>query len=225
MIAVHLYFEQRQLTVSRPRTRVRAQGREGRRGGTGWGGGLAAPGVASRKTGGRLSKAGERQKEKTLIKLLIHWAPRAQTHWPDCLAGCVCASVCVCVCVPVSAPPTPNMPSPRVTTSLCPTTHPSTPLAFPKHEALPRPPSQPHSRQDSLGVGLGPRPAAEELRAIHGRQCGPGSICPPHTPSPLPQHPPSEKREGLRSVEERPGEALDDEQDRKMEGSPCWGRG
>lgn len=48
---------------------------------------MAAPGVASRKTGGRLSKASEREKEKTLIKLLIHWALQPQTHWPNCLAG------------------------------------------------------------------------------------------------------------------------------------------
>ena len=125
---------------------------------------MAAPGVASRKTGGRLSKAGEREKEKTLIKLLIHWAPRPQTHWPDCLAGCVCehvcVCVCVCVCVPMSAPPAPNMPSPRVTTSLCP---PPTPWPFPS--TRPRlDPLQPYSTQDSLPVGLGPCPAAEELR-------------------------------------------------------------
>lgn len=83
---------------------------------------MAAPGVASRKTGGRLSKASKQEKEKTLIKLLIHWALRPQTHWPDCLAGRVCEHVCVCV--PVSAAPTPNMPLPRVTTLLCPIAHP-----------------------------------------------------------------------------------------------------
>lgn len=68
---------------------------------------MAAPGVASRKTGGRLSKAGKREKEKTLIKLLIHWAPRPQTHWPNCLTGCVCEHVCVCVFqCPLPPPPT-----------------------------------------------------------------------------------------------------------------------
>lgn len=96
---------------------------------------MAAPGVVSRKTGGRLSKASKREKEKTLIKLLIHWAPRPQTHWPDCLAGCVCASMCVCVCSNVRHPP--NMPLPRVTTSLCPLTHPLRPLGLPEHEAWP----------------------------------------------------------------------------------------
>lgn len=65
---------------------------------------MAALGVASRKTGGRLSKASEREKEKTLIKLLIHWALQSQTHWPNCLAACVCASMCECV-LPMSATP------------------------------------------------------------------------------------------------------------------------
>lgn len=87
---------------------------------------MAAPGVVSRKTGGRLSKASEREKEKTLIKLLIHWAPQPQTHWPNCLAGCVCASMCECV-LPMSATPS-DMPLPCVTVSLCPPIHPG---AFP----------------------------------------------------------------------------------------------
>lgn len=122
---------------------------------------MAAPGVASRKTGGRLSKAGEREKEKTLIKLLIHWAPRPQTHWPDCLAGCVCERVCVCV--PVSAPPTPNMPSPRVTTSLCPITRPlQPPWPFPSRRPFLDPLSSPAPDATPLGWARG---LAQPLRS------------------------------------------------------------
>lgn len=113
---------------------------------------MAAPGVASRKTGGRLSKAGEREKEKTLIKLLIHWAPRPRTHWPDCLAGGVCEHVCVCARAPMSAPPTPNMPSPRVTASLCPTAHPRRPRGLSRAGGLAQTPVPAPSTQDSLGV-------------------------------------------------------------------------
>lgn len=110
---------------------------------------MAAPGVASRKTGGRLSKAGKQEKEKTLIKLLIHWAPRPQTHWPDCLAGCVCEHACVCVCV--------RSPHPQHAFASCDyliVSHyppPSTPLALPEHEALPRPPFQPTPDGTPLG--------------------------------------------------------------------------
>lgn len=129
--------------------------------------------------------------------------------------------MCVCVCSSVRSP------HPQHAFASCDyliVSHyppPPTPLAFPKHEALPGPPFQPRSRRDSLGLGPGPRPAAEELRTVHGHHRGPSSIHPPHTPSPLPQHPPFEKREGLWS--QRPEKALDDGQDRKMKESPCWG--
>lgn len=119
---------------------------------------------------------------------------------PDTLArlsGWLCVRACVCVCSSVRSP------HPQHAFASCDyliVSHyppPPTPLAFPKQKAFPGPPFQPRSRRDSLGLGPGPRPAAEELRTVHGHHRGPGSICPPHIPAPLPQHPPLETREGL----------------------------
>lgn len=185
MIAAHLYFNKDSSRFLRPRTRVWAQGREGRRGG-----GLAARGWL-RKTG-EIVQGREREKEKTLIKLLIHWAPRPQTHWPDCLAGCVC-SVCVCVCSSVRSPPPPTcLRRDYLIVSHYPP--PPTPWPFPKQKAFPAldPLSSPGPRRD-FWAGPGPRPAAEELRnRPWSSSCPP--ICPPHIPTPLPQHPPLETR-------------------------------
>lgn len=108
---------------------------------------------------------------------------------------------------------------------------PSTPVAFPKYEALPGPPFQPDSRQDSLGVGLGPCPAAERLRTIGGGQLGPGSIC-PSMQAPTSASTPSlplRRERGCdlwrRDLGKRREEALGDGHDRIRGGVTQLGRG
>ena len=157
MIAVHLYFEQRQLTVSRPRTRVWAQGRAGRRGRR-----VGSAGGGVEENWGEIvqgRRARERENPYQTPNSLGSEAPDTLVR----LSGWLCVRACVCVCVPVSAPPTPNMPSPRVTTSLCPITHPlQPPWPFPSTRPCLDPLSSPAPDATPLGWARG---LAQPLRS------------------------------------------------------------
>lgn len=101
-------------------------------------------------------------------------------------------------------------------------------MAFPEQEAWPRPPFQPHSRQDSLGVAWAP---AQLLRSSQPYLVASAAApsAPPRTPRPrLHTHPRRRDRDVLwrRGLGKRREKgATGGGQDRKMEGHPAGLRG